>query len=364
MTWYGYGVQVQSRSKACVGVYPSCVQNGVIWFWPSLEAEYNDIYMKKKPPYIPELDDPSYTKGMSSRDAPYSYEILVENLVDLAHVPYAHHGILRILDKPTSESKGGRDREGGGPLKLDVGRIDANGYTAKLGGGDGGSSYKFVAPCLYSASYPIGGGGEKAVLVFLCVPVSPYESRLIFAFPRNFAVWMDKIIPRWVYHIGENMVFDSDLHLLMVEERRLKAVGSLNWNKACYVPTKADAMVVAFRRWLNTYGGTQVDWRNQDQETAVAPPPPIPPREQLFDRYWTHTVNCSSCSLAYKRLTALHIALHFVSIASVAVAAAAKHKHYSLLLAVAALVCFAASKWLDHFVYKTFRYMDYDHAFH
>nr|GFD37198.1 protochlorophyllide-dependent translocon component 52, chloroplastic [Tanacetum cinerariifolium] len=37
--------------------------------------------------------------------------------------------------------------------------------------------------------------------------------------------------------------------------------------------------------------------------------PPTPPREQLMDRYWTHVVNCSSCSAAYKALNALEVSL-------------------------------------------------------
>lgn len=62
--------------------------------------------------------------------------------------------------------------------------------------------------------------GKKArrfMLVVFCVPVAPGRSRLIWAFPRNFAVWLDMIIPRWVYHINQNSVLDSDAYILHVE---------------------------------------------------------------------------------------------------------------------------------------------------
>lgn len=36
--------------------------------------------------------------------------------------------------------------------------------------------------------------------------------------------------------------------------------GISNWQKACFVPTKADADVVAFRKWLTKYAGGKVDW--------------------------------------------------------------------------------------------------------
>lgn len=55
------------------------------------------------------------------------------------------------------------------------------------------------------------------MLVFLCIPVSPGRSRLVWAFPRNVGVWMDKIIPRWYYHIGQNAILDPDIYLLHIE---------------------------------------------------------------------------------------------------------------------------------------------------
>jgi hypothetical protein len=40
---------------------------------------------------------------------------------------------------------------------------------------------------------------------------------VIWAFPRNVGVWLDKIIPRWFYHINQNRILDSDIYLLHVE---------------------------------------------------------------------------------------------------------------------------------------------------
>ncbi|KAJ0021559.1 hypothetical protein Pint_31405 [Pistacia integerrima] len=88
--------QVHTFKKACVNTYPSTVQNGIVWFWPNSEPQYKDILLKKKPPYMPEMDDPSYTKSIGNRDMPYGYEVLIENLMDPAHVPYAHYKIMRI----------------------------------------------------------------------------------------------------------------------------------------------------------------------------------------------------------------------------------------------------------------------------
>ncbi|XP_057773260.1 flavonoid 8-hydroxylase 2, chloroplastic-like isoform X2 [Salvia miltiorrhiza] len=285
------GPPIHNAKKACVAVYPSCVQNGILWFWPNSDPHYKDIHSKIKPHYIPELDDPSFANTtLMSRELGYGYEVLIENLMDPAHVPYAHHGIMRT-GRVVESLKA--DREGGTPLEIGVQKVDVNGYTSKQIYGD---NY-FIAPCLYYAYFsPVAGQStdkassevvlppippeKTAMLVFLCIPVSPGRSRLIYAVPRNFAVWMDRIVPRWIYHIRQNLILDSDLYLLHVEERKLmKDVGPMNWQKACYVPTKSDALIVAFRRWLNKYGGAQVDWRGK----YTGELPPTPPREQLFD---------------------------------------------------------------------------------
>lgn len=195
------------------------------------------------------------------------------------------------------------------------------------------------------------------------MPVSPGNSRIIFISPRNFGVWIDKIVARWMYHIGQNLIIDSDLYLLHVEEKKVMEAGSSNWNKICFVPTKADANVVAFRKWLNKYADGKIDWGNKFNGSL----PPTPAREQLMDRYWSHVVNCTSCNSAYKGLNALEVSLQVFSLASIAIVAAAKQGMISVAarntLVVLAILCFVGSKWLSHFIHKNFHYHDYNHAF-
>ncbi|GJN22959.1 hypothetical protein PR202_gb10569 [Eleusine coracana subsp. coracana] len=80
--------------KACVASYPCVVQNKILWFYPRTEPEYKDVLQRKRPPYIPEIDDPSYFTVFGVRDFYYGYDILVENLMDPAHASYAHKGML------------------------------------------------------------------------------------------------------------------------------------------------------------------------------------------------------------------------------------------------------------------------------
>ncbi|KAA3471664.1 Pheophorbide a oxygenase [Gossypium australe] len=65
------GPPVHTLKKACVAVYPSVVQHDIVWVWPNADPQYKDIITKKKPPYIPELDDPSFSRPMGNRDLPF-----------------------------------------------------------------------------------------------------------------------------------------------------------------------------------------------------------------------------------------------------------------------------------------------------
>ncbi|KAJ6427934.1 hypothetical protein OIU84_023357 [Salix udensis] len=67
------GPPVCTSKRACAAVYPSTVQHDIVWFWPNTDPQYKDIILKKQPPFIPELDDPSYIKMSISRDFPYGY---------------------------------------------------------------------------------------------------------------------------------------------------------------------------------------------------------------------------------------------------------------------------------------------------
>ncbi|CAN1327403.1 Protochlorophyllide-dependent translocon component 52, chloroplastic [Linum perenne] len=304
------GSPVHNNKRACVAAYPTVVQHGIVWFWPN--------------------SDPRY-------------EVLIENLMDPAHVPYAHYGLL--LTQP--------------PKGID-------GYEAKV---DYGHS-RFAAPCVFSIhGHNMAFGANKqcsrTAFVFLCIPVSPGHSRLIWASPRNFKLWVTKVVPRWMDHLGQNLVFDSDLRLLRLEEMKIKELGgNMNWHNACFVPTKSDALVVGFIRWLTKYSNGEVDFRGKYTTDA----PTDPPREQLMDRYWTHVVNCNSCNGAYKSFKALETILLVLSVGLISIVAATKDGMMMLAssrtrIAIMATMCFVASMWLDRLVYTNFHYHDYHHTF-
>ncbi|KAF8779000.1 hypothetical protein HU200_003106 [Digitaria exilis] len=254
------GPPVHKNDKACVASYPCVVQNKILRFYPRAEAEYRDVLQRKRPPYT-----------------------------------------RRSTTRPSSPLE--QDKEGGGPIKLKIEEASMDGFLSSWERGH----WKFVAPCtFYSSGTSMltkeQQGKKKAprfMLVVFCVPVGPGRSRLIWAFPRNFAVWLDMIIPRWFYHINQNSVLDSDAYILHVE----------NWQNVCYVPASSDTMVVAFRNWFRKYCKNRVGWATPHPDQL----PPTPTKDA-----------CSSCSAALKAMRALEVALQVSAVAVVGFLAVAK----------------------------------------
>ncbi|PNX61116.1 protochlorophyllide-dependent translocon component chloroplastic-like, partial [Trifolium pratense] len=121
----------------------------------------------------------------------FRYEVLIENLMDPAHVPYAHYGVMN-----TAQPKEKDDREGGRPLELSIEELDVNGFTAT----QGWSKSIFMPPSifynvftsnntLYDPNYAYSDPNKpassvetkvvkssfqkKIALIFICIPVSP-----------------------------------------------------------------------------------------------------------------------------------------------------------------------------------------------
>lgn len=78
-------------------------------------------------------------------------------------------------------------------------------------------------------------------------------------------------------------------------------------------------------------------------------------------------MNCSSCNAAYKSLNILEVVLQIAPVALLGLLAAMKQNAMSTLtrniIVLMAVLCFAAARWLTHFIHKNFHYHDYDHAF-
>lgn len=326
--------------RACATVFPVQVQQELLWLFPNTDTA---LAASKSPALIPELDDPTMIDATNFfvRDMPYSWDILVENLCDPSHVPFAHHSYMRGADRTKEDSLS---------VDIQITKETSYGFEAERAPGTGMGQYdvEFTAPSLLyyrisnSAALAEGRPARKDNFIGLgqyCIPTAPGQCRLIARFPLRIPIpavmWIMKRTPRWVTHFSQNIVMDSDVVFLCSQDEYLDNEGSIQRNKApYYMPAKCDTMVAAFRKWLAGNGiGGQPEWqglsasRSNGEPLGFMRPTQISAktgRDALLDRYRQHTDICSSCRKAHTSLYGIRQALRISGVLFLALTAAVR----------------------------------------
>ncbi len=94
--------------RASVPTYSTRVHKNILWFWPWADTDalsLLEVYPKGHPEGIMasianlppdsdfDLDAVESNPSTYTRDLPYGWDTLLENLIDPAHIPFAHHGL-------------------------------------------------------------------------------------------------------------------------------------------------------------------------------------------------------------------------------------------------------------------------------
>lgn len=117
-----------------------------------------------------------------------------------------------------------------------------------------------------------------------------FPSNLLLKSPNFFI----KLTPQWYSHLNQNTILEDDQIFLHYQERYLEKLGgSRKFNQAFYLPTKSDLFVSELRKWVVNYNA----YLFPEQEF-----PETPNHDQLIERYYSHTEQCSSCSGALKNI--------------------------------------------------------------
>jgi phenylpropionate dioxygenase-like ring-hydroxylating dioxygenase large terminal subunit len=240
-------------------------------------------------PLVPQLEEPPapgerpWLVQDTFRDLPYDALTLLENVLDVSHVPFTHHGTV------------GR-RENAGPVDLQLLGADASGFTGLWEEGPrrgklGPQSTTFLAPGLmwHDLTAP---GFARILTVVYATPIRPGACRLFARFPFQFRSPLPPLLlrlrPTWLQHLGNHMVLEDDQIFLHWQERVLEQRGgSPELGRACYLASPADRYVIALHRWVMDHGGVPF------------PGQPLPPRLEpvtLLERYHSHTKHCRACS--------------------------------------------------------------------
>jgi hypothetical protein len=214
-------------------------------------------------------------------------------------------------------------------------------------------------------------------LIFYASPIRPGWSKLIGTSfiidaatnePSKAASIFTTALPTWLRHVLGHEFMAGDLFILSRASSAYASEGR-KWRSSYWLPTSADAGVVALRRWMETFGGGSdvpvlpasaagvgvfggpAEGGNSGgfslpglapSEAAVA----ASTREQILSRYEQHTKTCAACRNALEATRA--VARRSARIAAAASAAAvliaaAAAQHAAALTAAAAQAASAAS---------------------
>nr|MDJ0703485.1 pheophorbide a oxygenase [Leptolyngbyaceae cyanobacterium MO_188.B28] len=266
--------------------------------------------------------------------------------------PFAHHGV-----------QGNRSQAAPRPIKIT--KSTGEYIEAKLEGSLN-TQITFEPPCRVEYAVLLGNSGKQAGLVTYCIPTVPGKCRIVAQFPRNFALALHHLIPRWWSHVKtRNAVMDGDMVLLQQQEQILRQqTQTQDWKSAYKLPTSADRFVIEFRKWCDRYCQEQLPGLINNTESGTATPID---RRQMLDRYHQHTQHCHSCRNALISIRRLQWGLLVYFILSLTIVALLPDQQRFLpglpLLALA-LLGLGAAAWLRFSLEPKFHFVDYIHAEH
>jgi phenylpropionate dioxygenase-like ring-hydroxylating dioxygenase large terminal subunit len=238
-----------------------------------------------------EEDPTSWTLQDTFRDLPMDAVTLLENVLDVSHVPFTHHKTVG-------------NRNNASPVLATITREAEDGFDAFWEEGPrrgklGSQTTRFQAPQLMWHDLTAKGFARILTVVY-AVPIRRGECRLFARFPFQFQSAVPKFLiglrPRWLQHIGNHKVLEDDQVFLHWQERVLeRAGGSPAADRAFFMPNTADVYVAALHHWLNNNGGEPFAGKDLPERQRTA---------DLMDRYYSHTQSCRSCSTALRRIRA------------------------------------------------------------
>ncbi|CAM9560429.1 unnamed protein product [Chrysoparadoxa australica] len=239
------------------------------------------------------------TPNTMVRDFPFSFDILVENFVDPAHIPFAHHGLQGV-------------REDGSPISMQL--LSSNStavevaFQDKVMGRKRDSRWAFRSPCLFSfleRDTAEANSPYVTLLALLCVPVRPGASRVFLTYQPDWTMYGK--LPIWKRHALTNSFLNTDIWLHDAE------LVHRNQGKSYLFWTESDEGVKQFRRWWKANGMAK-------SSLFGAAPPGLKeaPETAKLSYKDTHRHNCAICTkklAQVKRLEEASILLALLPIA-------------------------------------------------
>lgn len=294
--------------KAGKQPYPVEVVGDLIWAFLPLPPGQASYYPRKPLKVMPELKTRSF---WTARELPYSFDFLLENFMDPAHLPFAHHKLQSIRnDSGEVPEKVITDLEDGSMIEV--------AFQDVVRGKRRDSILGFTPPCYFHYRQKDPKTGEYVKkLIALVVPVSPGRCRIFTSIPP-----VPIKLPKWLLHFMSGKFLDSDIWLhdcevafrLRHSNAYYQAMGveqSDSKNEKYYMPTESDTSVKAYRQW----------WAKHLSLSPVFGPysdPKYIPIENQLDRFQSHSKHCGFCQDALRKANLVKSASPVVALTVIA----------------------------------------------
>jgi hypothetical protein len=267
-------------------------------------------------------------------DLPYDQSYLIENVIDVAHIHIAHHGM-----------RGGGSREAAKPLEFDLEESSIAGIRSRfrsvgLVRGEHspalrGATVEFVAPNLVRYASEYRDPSLVAGLELYSLPLSNNRCRLLYRKYSNFTSVWERLKPRWMEHLTQCTILEQDMAVVVGQSEQIdRATADL---RELWLPLKtSDYLVVEYRKWLDRFGRGLPFYRGFATHRFRASG--RSDRRLPADRHVLHTRVCASCSRLYRRVDLAIKALWIVVAVGFAVGLMLDSHRARVAVALAALV--------------------------
>ncbi|KAG1326468.1 protein TIC 55, chloroplastic [Cocos nucifera] len=342
--------------RACAKTYEVRESQGVVWIWMSEKNPPN----VDKLPWFEHYDRPGFQDLSTIHELPYDHSILLENLMDPAHVPISH-------DRTDWTAK----REDAQPLVFNVTERTNRGFAGQWGRSKNPALMNFLrfqAPCVLSNSLElVDKKGERQYFsaLFLCRPSGQGKSMLIVRFGASARSVLAKLVPKWYFHQNACKVFEQDMGFLSSQNEVLMKENVPT--KELYLNLKSsDAWVAEYRKWMDKvghgmpyyFGHKSISLPEEPAVVEHAPAGLVAGISASFpakggvgtqhapnpaNRYYRHVVHCRGCRSVVKAFQAWKNALLLLTLAAVAAAILAAARKWKFIALASAALFFACS---------------------
>lgn len=325
--------------RAHVRAYPTAIRHEIVWIWAGDAALADEAL-------IPGAahDDTDVYSVTFQMDLPYDQTYLIENVIDVAHIHIAHHGV-----------RGGGRREAAKPLDFQIHASDVTGIRGSFRsvglerGKDspalGGAGVEFLAPNLIRFVSKYQDQSLVAGLDLYSLPLGKNRCRLLYRKYSNFTPLRERLKPRWLEHLTQCKILEQDMAVVVGQHAQIEREDSPL--RDIWLPLKtSDRLVVEYRKWLDRFGTGLPFYRGFATARNSAPDPDL--RRVPVDRHILHTKVCATCGRLHQRLNRAVSVLWVLSALAGTVALALDNQTarviLSLLIAAGLLAITAARK--------------------